>query len=97
MTDSNGQQNDLEQRCKAAHEEVAELQRQMDEMRNAMREKLLAEWPSPWKNDQIVNTKVTGRLAENKEYKSLNLKIRAAEAVAEKLDAELAANKGGSG
>jgi hypothetical protein len=96
MAESNGQVDDLEQRSKAAHEEIAELQRQMDQMRGEMREKLLAEWPSPWKNDQIVNTKVTGRLAENKEYKALILKIREAEAVAEKLDTELAAQKGGS-
>jgi uncharacterized coiled-coil protein SlyX len=95
MADLNSQAADLERKLENAKEDLAGLQQQMTKMKERMKEKLLEEWPSPWQNEQIVNTKVMGRLTEDKDYKALILKIRETEQRVDDLEARLRAQQPG--
>ena len=85
-----GKAEELDQRRSDAEAELEKLKSEMEAMKARVRDKLLAEWPSPWKNEQIVNTKVMGRLAEDKDYKELNGKIRELALSIDEMDAQLA-------
>lgn len=91
MPDLNSQAADLERKLEIAKQELAGLDQQMTDMKERMKEKLLKEWPSPWQNEQIVATKVKGRLTEDKDYKALVLKTRETQARIDDLEAQLRA------
>lgn len=91
MADLNSQAADLERKLEIAKDELAGLEQQMTEMKERMKEKLLKEWPSPWQNEQIVATKVKGRLTEDKDYKALVLKTRETQTRIDDLEAQLRA------
>lgn len=52
-------------------EELAAIETRMGQIREEVTTELLATWPSPWKNDAMVNAKVTGRLGSNKAFQVL--------------------------
>ncbi len=91
MADLNSQAADMERKLEIAKEELAGLEQQMTDMKERMKEKLLKEWPSPWQNEQIVATKVKGRLTEDKDYKALVLKTRETQARIDNLESQLRA------
>jgi hypothetical protein len=95
MPDLDTQAADLHKKLDAAKEDLAGFQQEMTKMKERMKEKLVAEWPSPWQNEMIVETKVKGRLAEDKDYKALILKIRETETSIDQLEAKLRANQPG--
>ena len=94
MADLKTQAAELESKIASAKGELNTLQQQLTDMRERMKEKLLAEWPSPWQNEQIVATKVQGRLAENKDFKELIKRIRETEARIDSMEAQLRAQSG---
>lgn len=95
MADLKSQAADLERKLEIAKDELAALVQQMNEMKERMKEKLLADWPSPWQNEQIVATKVKGRLTEDKDYKALILKTRETQQRVDDLEAQLRAHQPG--
>jgi hypothetical protein len=95
MADLTSQAADLERKLEIAKEELAGLEQQMNEMKERMKAKLLADWPSPWQNEQIVATKVKGRLTEDKDYKALILKTRETQQRVDDLEAQLSAQRPG--
>jgi len=64
----------------ALQEELAQLQARMEELKIAVTEELIRDWPSPWRNEGMTNAKVTGRLSSNKEYRELLTRQREIEA-----------------
>ncbi|MDQ4142938.1 MAG: hypothetical protein M3198_04195 [Actinomycetota bacterium] len=86
----NGREEELKKQLEAAEQELAKLNSEIEAMKARVRDKLVAEWPSPWKNDQIVNTKVMGRLAGDKDYRALNERVREVDEVIAGINAELA-------
>ncbi len=52
-------------------EELEAIVARMDQLREQATADLLASWPSPWKNESMVNAKVTGRLGSNKAFQIL--------------------------
>lgn len=66
-------------------EELAAISARMDQIKEEVTADLLATWPSPWKNDSMVNAKVSGRLGSNKAFQVLLARRR-------ELDEELGAD-----
>lgn len=66
-------------------EELAAITARMDQIKEEVTADLLATWPSPWKNDSMVNAKVSGRLGSNKAFQVLLARRR-------ELDEELGAD-----
>jgi hypothetical protein len=95
MPDLNTQAAELERKIASGKEELAGFEQQLTKMKERMKEKLIAEWPSPWQNEQIVETKVRGRLSEDKDYKALIVKIRETEGSIGKMEAQLRAHQPG--
>lgn len=52
----------------------------MVEITEAVTEELLRDWPSPWKNESMVNAKVSGRLSSHKAFQTLLARRRELEA-----------------
>lgn len=52
-------------------EELAAINNRMAEIKAEVTADLLASWPSPWKNDSMVNAKVGGRLGSHKAFQLL--------------------------
>lgn len=65
----------------ALQEELAQVASRMEELKVAVTEELIRDWPSPWRNEGMTNAKVTGRLSSNKEYRVLLTRQRELEAV----------------
>lgn len=63
-------------------EELDAINARMAEIKETVTSELIRDWPSPWKNDAMVNAKVTGRLGSNKHFQVLLARRR-------ELDAEL--------
>ena len=55
----------------ALQEELAQVASRMSEIKEAVKEELIRDWPSPWRNEGMTNAKVTGRLGSHKEYRVL--------------------------
>jgi hypothetical protein len=51
--------------------ELEALQARMAEIKAEVTEELIRDWPSVWRNDEMTNAKVTGRLSSHKEYQTL--------------------------
>lgn len=52
-------------------EELAAINARMNQIKEEVTADLLASWPSPWKNESMVNAKVSGRLGSNKAFQVL--------------------------
>ncbi|MEX2587460.1 MAG: hypothetical protein WD602_05630 [Actinomycetota bacterium] len=63
-------------------EEREAINAKMAEIKEAVTEELIRDWPSPWKSENMVGAKVTGRLSSHKAYQTLMARRR-------ELDAQL--------
>lgn len=61
-------------------EELEAIIAKMHEIREAVQADLLANWPSPWKGEDMVQAKVTGRLGSHKAFQVLLVRRRELEA-----------------
>lgn len=61
-------------------EELDAIRAKMAEIKQVVTDELLAEWPSPWRSENMVNAKVTGRLSSHKAYQTLLARTRELEA-----------------
>jgi len=52
-------------------EELEAINSRMAQIKEEVTADLLATWPSPWKNDSMVNAKVSGRLGSHKHFQLL--------------------------
>ena len=52
-------------------EELAAINARMAQIKEEVTADLLATWPSPWKNESMVNAKVSGRLGSHKFFQVL--------------------------
>lgn len=52
-------------------EELEAINARMDQIKEEVTADLLASWPSPWKNESMVNAKVGGRLGSHKHFQLL--------------------------
>jgi hypothetical protein len=52
-------------------EELEAINARMDQIKEEVTADLLATWPSPWKNESMVNAKVGGRLGSHKHFQLL--------------------------
>ena len=52
-------------------EELAAINARMGQIKEEVTADLLATWPSPWKNESMVNAKVSGRLGSHKFFQVL--------------------------
>lgn len=52
-------------------EELEAINARMAQIKEEVTADLLATWPSPWKNDSMVNAKVSGRLGSHKHFQLL--------------------------
>lgn len=61
-------------------EELEAMRAKMSEIKQVVTDELIREWPSPWKSENMVNAKVTGRLSSHKAYQTLLARTRELEA-----------------
>lgn len=52
-------------------EELEAINARMNQIKEEVTADLLATWPSPWKNESMVNAKVGGRLGSHKHFQLL--------------------------
>lgn len=52
-------------------EELEAIDAKMAEIKQAVTDELVRDWPSPWKSENMVGAKVTGRLSSHKPYQTL--------------------------
>lgn len=61
-------------------EELDAVKTRMAEIKEIVTSELIRDWPSPWKNESMVNAKVTGRLSSNRHFQVLLARCRELEA-----------------
>lgn len=68
--------SETDQSQPASADDLAATEERMAQIKAQVTEELIRDWPSPWKNDAMVNAKVSGRLGGNKEFQALLAKRR---------------------
>lgn len=61
-------------------EELQAIKVKMSEIKQAVTDELIRDWPSPWKSENMVGAKVTGRLSSHAPYQTLLARQRELEA-----------------
>jgi hypothetical protein len=64
-------------------EELEAINARMNQIKEEVTADLLATWPSPWKNESMVNAKVGGRLGSHKHFQLLLQRRRELDEVGE--------------
>ena len=76
-------------RLDAAREELQELHRRMDAIKQEVTDEVDQAWQSTARTPELVDVKVSARLSAHEEYQSLMGRVREAERVESSLAAEL--------
>ncbi|MDP8928758.1 MAG: hypothetical protein M3O70_09330 [Actinomycetota bacterium] len=80
---------DAQGRLDAAREELQELHRRMDAIKQEVADEVDRRWESTARNPQMFDVKVSARLSAHEEYQSLMGRVRETEQVEASLAAEL--------
>lgn len=76
-------------RLDAAREELQELHRRMDAIKQEVADEVDRKWEARGRNPELVDVKVSARLSAHQEYRSLMSRAREAKRVEASLAAEL--------
>ncbi len=79
----------LESRYQAARQELQDLRRKMDTIKQEVAGEVDRHWVSPWRSDEMFDVKVSARLSSHEEYRSLLGQLRKVELVEAALAKEL--------
>ncbi len=79
----------LEDRYQATQQELRELHRKMDTIRQEVGDEVDRQWVSIWRSDEMFDVKVGARLSSHPEYRSLLGRLRELELVQAALAKEL--------
>ena len=84
-----GERAEVQGRLDAAQEELQELHRRMDAIKQEVADEVDRKWEARGRTPELFDVKVSARLSAHQEYRSLMSRAREAERVEASLAAEL--------